>query len=221
MGARKRRFSRRRFIVGAGLTAAAAGTTQSGRSRAAAAVPAPPVKPPPRRIEPAMSSQVQPAVVHFQSDGGISTAYLKNQLAGNGQSISNLAFITSLSAGNLELLAQGGAGTFVKLNYLDGGGNERTGLAVATGTDHPIISIAPEASGGASLDLENNDLTGVERVVPSPDNHGQMNLDGLLALTPQAEPAVPARGGVLYVDSADGGLKFKGHSGTVTTIAPA
>jgi hypothetical protein len=220
MGARKRRFSRRRFIVGAGLTAAAAGSTQSGQSRAAAAVTAP-VKPPVRRIEPAMSSQVQPAVVHFQSDGGISTAYLKNQLAGNGQSISNLAFITSLSAGNLELLAQGGAGTFVKLNYLDGSGNERTGMAVATGTDHPIISIAPEASGGASLDLENNDLTGVERVVPSPDNHGQMNLDGLLALTPQAEPAVPATGGVLYVDSADGGLKFKGHSGTVTTIAPA
>ena len=108
----------------------------------------------------------------------------------------------------------------MKLNYLDGGGSERTGLAVSTGTDDPIISIAPEANGRASLDLENNDLTGVETVVPSPDNHGQLKLDGLLALTPQPRPAVPASGGVLYVDSADGALKFMGSSGTVTTIAP-
>jgi hypothetical protein len=109
----------------------------------------------------------------------------------------------------------------VKLNYLDGGGTERTGLAVTTGLDNPIISIAPEANGAATLDLENNTLTGVETVVPSPDNLGQLNLDGLLALTPQAEPAVPATGGVLYVDAADGALKFMGCSGTVTTLAPA
>ncbi|MGO8886789.1 MAG: hypothetical protein ACLPUO_01830 [Streptosporangiaceae bacterium] len=168
-----------------------------------------------------MSDQVRQNNAYFQADGGISDAHLVNQLAGNGQSIDNLAFITSLSGGNLELLGRGGAGTFVKLNYLDGGGNERTGVAVATGTDAPVISIAPEASGGASLDLENNSLTGVETVVPSPDNDSQMSLDGLLALTPQAEPAVPDGGGVLYVDSADGGLKFKGSSGTVTLIAPA
>lgn len=141
---------------------------------------------------------------HFQSRGGIFDAYLVDQLAGNSQSIDNLAFITSLTNGNLELLARGGAGTFVKLNYLDAAGTERTGMAVATGTNTPIISIAPEANGVATLDLENNDLTGVETVVPSPDNHGQMNLDGLLALTPQPEPATPASGGVLYVDSADG-----------------
>jgi hypothetical protein len=158
---------------------------------------------------------------HFQPDGGIVDAYLVDQLAGNGQSIDNLAFITSLTNGNLELLARGGAGTFIKLNYLDAGGTERTGVAVTTGTNTPIVSIAPEASGGATLDLENNDLTGVETVVPSPDNDGQMKLDGLLALTPQAEPATPASGGVLYVDSADGALKFKGASGTVTTIAAA
>jgi hypothetical protein len=158
---------------------------------------------------------------HFGADGGISGAYLVNQLAGNGQSIDNLAFITSLTNGNLELLARGGAGTFVKLNYLDGGGTERTGLAVSTGTSSPIISIAPEANGAATLDLENNDLTGVETVVPSPDNDGQLILDGLLALTPQAEPATPKSGGVLYLDAADGALKFKGSSGTVTTIAAA
>ena len=52
---------------------------------------------------------------HFQPDGGISDAYLVNQLAGHGQSIDNLAFITSLTAGHLELLARGGAGTFLKL----------------------------------------------------------------------------------------------------------
>jgi hypothetical protein len=158
---------------------------------------------------------------HFQANGGISHAYLVNQLAGNGQSIGNLAFITSLASGNLELLARGGAGTFVKLNYLDAAGAERTGLAVTTGTSSPIISVAPEANGAATLDLENNGLAGVETVVPSPDNHGQLNLDGLLALTPQPEPATPAQGGVLYVDSADGALKFKGSAGTVTTVAPA
>jgi hypothetical protein len=168
-----------------------------------------------------MPDQHEADISHFQPDGGISDAYLVNQLAGNRQSIDNLAFITSLSKGNLELLARGGAGTFVKLNYLDGGGSERTGVAVATGTDHPIISIAPEASGGATLDLENNDLTGVETVVPSPDNAGQLRLDGLLALTPQAQPATPASGGVLYVDSADGSLKFKGSTARVTTIATA
>jgi hypothetical protein len=158
---------------------------------------------------------------HFRPDGGIVGAHLADQLAGNGQSINNLAFITSLTRGNLELLARGGAGTFVKLNYLDATGTERTGLAVTTGTDSPIISVAPEANGAATLDLENNSLTGVETVVPSPDNGGQLNLDGLLALTPQAEPATPARGGVLYVDSADGALKFKGSAGTVTTLARA
>jgi hypothetical protein len=157
---------------------------------------------------------------HFQTDGGIAGAHLVNQLAGNGQSIANLAFITSVASGNLELLARGGAGTFVKLNYLDASGTERTGLAVTTGTSSPIISVAPEANGAATLDLENNALTGVETVVPSPDNNGQLNLDGLLALTPQPEPATPARGGVLYVDSADGALKFKGTTGTVTTLAP-
>ena len=158
---------------------------------------------------------------HFRPDGGIAGAYLVNQLNGNGRSIGNLAFITSLTGGNLELLARGGAGTFVKLNYLDATGTERTGLAVTTGTDAPTVSIAPEANGAASLDLENNDLTGVETVVPSPDNDGQLRLDGLLALTPQAEPATPSSGGILYVDTADGTLKFKGSSGTVTTLAPA
>jgi hypothetical protein len=43
----------------------------------------------------------------------------------------------------------------------------------------------------------------------------------LLALTPQPEPATPAQGGILYVDSADGSLRFKGSAGTVTTVAPA
>ena len=158
---------------------------------------------------------------HFGTDGGISGAFLVDQLAGNGQSVDNLAFITSLISGNLELLARGGAGTFIKLNYLDASGTVRTGLAVSTATNNPIISIAPEANGAATLDLENNTLTGVETVVPSPDSQAQLKLDGLLALAPQAEPATPASGGVLYVDSADGALKFKGSSGRVTTIAAA
>jgi hypothetical protein len=143
-----------------------------------------------------------------------------DQTAENSQSINNVAFITSPSKENLELLGRGGAGTFVKLNYLDGRGTERTGVAVSTGADKPVISIAPEANGSATLDLENNALVGVETVVPSPDNHAQLTLHGLLALTPQARPAKPATGGVLYVDAADGALKFRGSSGPVTTIAP-
>jgi len=220
MGARKTRFPRRRFILGAGVAFAAAGMDAAGQSRAEAAV-TPPAQPQGSRSEAVMSDHSTPEAAYFQADGGINDAYLVDQLAGNGQSIADLAFITSISNGNLELLGQGGVGTFVKLNYLDGGGTERTGLAVATGLDNPIISIAPESNGGATLDLENNTLTGVETVVPSPDNDGQLNLDGLLALTPQAEPAVPATGGVLYVDTADGALKFLGCSGTVTTLAPA
>jgi hypothetical protein len=43
----------------------------------------------------------------------------------------------------------------------------------------------------------------------------------LLALTPQSEPATPAFGGVLYVDAADGALKFKGSTGRVTILAKA
>lgn len=49
---------------------------------------------------------------HFQPDGRIADAHLVDQLAGNGQSIDNLAFITSLASGNLELLGreqEGGA----------------------------------------------------------------------------------------------------------------
>src|ERR1700683_5704313 len=113
---------------------------------------------------------------YFQPDGGISDTYLASQLAGNGQSIDNLAFITSLTNGNLELLARGGAGTFVKLNYLDASGTERTGIAITRGTSSPIVSIAPEANGAASLDLENNQLTGVETVIPSPDSNNQLTL---------------------------------------------
>jgi hypothetical protein len=218
MGARKTRFPRRRFILGGGVAVAAAGLDSISQSRADAAV-TPPASPPGSGNEAAVAGQTRAA--HFQADGGINNAYLVDQLAANGQSIADLAFITSIQGGNLELLGQGGAGTFVKLNYLDGSGTERTGLAVSTGTDSPIISIAPEANGSATLDLENNDLVGVETVVPTPDNNGQLNLDGLLALTPQSEPAVPATGGVLYVDSADGALKFIGSSGTVTTLAPA
>jgi hypothetical protein len=222
MGARKIRFPRRRFILGAGAVFAAAGIEGTSQPKAEAAVN-PSALPRDERNATLMSDQSQPGTArfHFQADGGINGAYLVDQLAGNGQSIDNLAFITSISGGNLELLGRGGIGTFVKLNYLDGGGTERTGVAVETGSDNPIISIAPEANGGATLDLENNDLTGVETVVPSPDSKGQLTLDGLLALTPQAEPAIPAAGGVLYVDSADGALKFIGSCGTVTTIAPA
>ncbi len=208
---------RRRFILSAGAAAAVAVISRPGGSEAAAEMT--PAGPLDKGSNSVMDDSSHPDVVHFESDGGINDAFLAIQLAGNGQSIESLAFITSSPSGNLQLLARGGPGTFVKLNYLDKGGSERTGVAVTTGTDHPIISIAPEANGGASLDLENNELTGVETVVPSPDSKNQMTLDGLLALTPQPQPAAPRKGGVLYVDAADGALKFVSSSGLVTTIA--
>ena len=40
------------------------------------------------------------------------------------------------------------------------------------------------------------------------------------ALPAIAEPATPATGGILYVDVADGALKYKGSAGTVTVIGP-
>jgi hypothetical protein len=58
-----------------------------------------------------MPGEPAPHIVHFQADGGINSAYLVDQLSGNGQSIGDLAFITSVAGGNLELLARGGAGT--------------------------------------------------------------------------------------------------------------
>jgi hypothetical protein len=217
MGARNPAVSRRGFILSAGAAVTAAGLSPA----AAQAAPDPSRRPAGTPKTSGAPGPVRPDFVHFHADGGISSAYLAGQLAGHGQSIASLSFITSAVAGNLELLGRGGAGTFVKLSYLDGGGTERTGLAVSTATSRPIISIAPEASGAATLDLENNDLAGVETVRPSPDAHGQLRLDGRLALTPYARPAVPAAGGVLYLDAAGGGLKFTGRSGTVTTIAPA
>ena len=146
---------------------------------------------------------------HFQPDGGIAGAYLVNQLAGQ-RPVDRQPGLHHLG-GPWQPRAAGPRrrGHVRKLNYLDAGGTERTGLAVTTGTSSPIISVAPEANGAATLDLENNSLTGVKTVVPSPDNHGQLDLDGLLALTPQAEPATPAHGGVLYVDSADGALNSR------------
>jgi hypothetical protein len=213
-------LSRRRFIRGAGAAVTAAGLAPPVSALAAPGLP-PGGPGGPNAHRAGRPDLVRPDVVHFGADGGISGGYLAGQLAGQGQSVADLAFITSAAAGNLELLGRGGAGTFVKLNYLDGGGTEHTGLAVSTATDHPVISIAPEAGGGATLDLENNDLAGVQTVVPSPAGHAQLRLDGLLALTPQARPAPPARGGVLYLDTASGALRFTGRSGTVTTIAPA
>ena len=58
---------------------------------------------------------------HFQPDGGIAGAHLVDQLAGNGQSIDNLAFITSLASGNLELLAVHPGADVVEAREQEGG----------------------------------------------------------------------------------------------------
>ena len=92
MGAGKRPLSRRGFILGAGAAVTAAEVAWPGRAGAAA-----------------------DAGTAFQSDGGINGGYLVNQLAGNGQSVARLAFITSAAGGNLRgaesrVSRNGGAG---------------------------------------------------------------------------------------------------------------
>lgn len=46
-----------------------------------------------------------------------------------------------------------------------------------------------------------------------------LNVNGAIVLTNMSAPSTPSGGGVLYVQS--GSLKYKGSSGTVTTLAPA
>jgi hypothetical protein len=46
-----------------------------------------------------------------------------------------------------------------------------------------------------------------------------LNVNGAIVLTDMSAPSTPTGGGVIYVQS--GSLKFKGSSGTVTTLAPA
>jgi hypothetical protein len=77
----------------------------------------------------------------------------------------------------VHFAADGGINAAYLVDQLSGNGQSIGDLAF-------IIAIAPEANGGATLDLENNTLAGVEQVVPSPDNHGQRKLDGLLAFVP-------------------------------------
>lgn len=45
------------------------------------------------------------------------------------------------------------------------------------------------------------------------------DLSGRIVLSNQTAPATPSGGGVLWVEG--GALKYKGSSGTVTTLAPA
>jgi hypothetical protein len=165
---------------------------------------------------------------HFRADGGIAAAHLVSQLAGNGQSIDNLAFITSLTTGNLELLAHGGPGTFLKLNYQDSSENSRCAVAIQAGADDCTVSIGPDAQGSAHLDMENNDIVGIENLTASPDGDMSLNASdghhirvvGVAYVADQAAPSdTPSHGGYLY--SEGGALAWKGSNGTVTVIAPA
>jgi hypothetical protein len=97
---------------------------------------------------------------------------LNSQLDANSQSITDISFLKSDGTHNLELLAAGGNGTFLKLNYLDASGTEHTGLALATGVNNPSVSVGPDLKGTAHIDLENNQVIGLEGLVTSPDVGG-------------------------------------------------
>lgn len=55
--------------------------------------------------------------------------------------------------------------------------------------------------------------------VASRNSSGQLSVSAAVFLANQTAPTTPTGGGVLYVEA--GSLKFKGSSGTVTTIGPA
>lgn len=102
---------------------------------------------------------------------------------------------------------------------------------VTVGTDGVLATSATlvpgeiiyDALGGPQVATDNGSVTlqldvtnaGVLQLV------GDASRNGQVFLNERSEPAAPASGGVLYVDSADGFLKFKGSAGTVTVIAPA
>jgi hypothetical protein len=72
---------------------------------------------------------------------------------------------------------------------------------------------AGEQSERMRLNSSGNLLVGTTTAKELITNNGRMFLAN------QAAPATPTGGGVMYVEG--GALKYKGSSGTVTTIAPA
>ncbi|MBN1280214.1 MAG: hypothetical protein JXA00_01045 [Candidatus Thermoplasmatota archaeon] len=47
----------------------------------------------------------------------------------------------------------------------------------------------------------------------------KLHVDGAIQLNPTAEPAIPSSGFVIYCDAADGALKAKASTGTITILA--
>lgn len=128
--------------------------------------------------------------------------------------------VLNLGSGQLYKDADGdvGIGTAVPVYRLDvrhdatGIGarvrNTATGVELAIRTDATSAGIdAGNSSGGLTLSLN----TAVKFRI---DNAGNLNITNS-----SGAPATPTGGGVLYVDG--GALKFRGSSGTITTIAAA
>jgi hypothetical protein len=99
---------------------------------------------------------------------------------------------------------------------------------IEAGADDCTVSIGPDAEGSAHLDMENNDIVGIENLTASPDGDMSLNASdghgirvvGVAYVADQTAPSdTPTHGGYLYSES--GALTWKGSNGTVTVIAPA
>jgi hypothetical protein len=95
------------------------------------------------------------------------------------------------------------------ISFNRAGGNDIQFLTAASGTAGNAISFTQ----AMTLDASGNLLVGTTTAKELITNNGRMFLAN------QTAPATPTGGGVMYVEG--GALKYKGSSGTVTTIAPA
>jgi len=99
----------------------------------------------------------------------------------------------------------GGSGT---INFVNGGWIIRSGLAA------PPQALSFRYGGDAVMTLW-GDKVGIG--TSNPENAFHVN--GAINLDPITEPSIPSTGFVIYVDSADGDLKAKASTGTVTVLA--
>lgn len=140
-------------------------------------------------------------------------------------------------AGMIDLVITGvGVGTAVEFGTLVGSTDVRgvvscTTLYTGSPTSNSLITMRQQGGGVAQFIHFPNETITVRGWTPEwPQSNGKfVTTDEALLLTNktlakpklsnESEPATPTGGGVLYVES--GALKYKGSSGTVTTLGPA
>jgi hypothetical protein len=153
---------------------------------------------------------------------------------------SSLNMITDSAASpygfNIDVLNAGGASKTV-INHFKGGAgkvqvmyfdqSERVGIGTNT-TLSALLQVTAKNAGTASVFLVERS-TGADILRVTEDGKigigtgaaplAELDLRGRFYMGNKTEPATPTGGGITYVQS--GALKYKGSSGTVTTLGPA